>query len=140
MPAQAVQDLNAQFRAGRRPTVQNVGLLRRASHASPIDVASELDSGARRPSQLPVPPSVTTNFDSIFPVSDPTDPTASAAIIMQHASTAAATGSAATGSAAHGKYDPSFKPHDWPDGPDEEEYQTLPEELPCEDSEVPKKG
>ncbi len=50
MPAQAVQDLNEQSRDGRRPTVQNMGLLRRASHASAIDVASELGSDARRPS------------------------------------------------------------------------------------------
>jgi hypothetical protein len=66
MPAQVVQDLDAQSRDGRRPTVQNMGLLRRVSHVSPIGVASESDSGARRPSQLPIPPSagvgtVTTN-------------------------------------------------------------------------------
>ena len=61
MPAQAMQDLNAQSPAGRRPTVQNMGLLRRMSHASPAGVASESDSGARRPSQvlIPSPPSVT---------------------------------------------------------------------------------
>ena len=34
MPVQAVQDLNAQSPDGRRPTVQNMGLLRRASHAA----------------------------------------------------------------------------------------------------------
>jgi hypothetical protein len=81
MPAQAVQDLNAQSRDGRRPTLQNMGLLRRMSHASPADVASELDSGARRPSQQPMPPSVgtvTTNSASILPGSDPTEPPASA--------------------------------------------------------------
>ncbi len=33
MPAQAVQDLNTQSPDGRRPTVQNMGLLRRMSHA-----------------------------------------------------------------------------------------------------------
>jgi hypothetical protein len=66
MPAQVVQDLNAQSPAGRRPTVQNMGLLRRMSHASPI-VASELDSCARRPSQLPGRPSVTTNSASVLP-------------------------------------------------------------------------
>ncbi len=87
MPAQAVQDLNAQSRAGRRPTLQNMGLVRRASHASPSGVASELNSDARRPSQLPSSPSVTTNSASVLPASNPTDPTASAAIIMPHAST-----------------------------------------------------
>jgi hypothetical protein len=66
MPAQAVQELNAQSRDGRRPTLQNMGLLRRVSHASPI-VASELDSDARRPSQLPGRPSVTTNSASVLP-------------------------------------------------------------------------
>ncbi len=83
MPAQAVQDLDAQPRNGRRSTLQNMGLLRRVSHASPIDVASELDGGARRPSQLPSPPSVGTvaaNPASILPGSDPTEPSASAAI------------------------------------------------------------
>ena len=81
MPAQAVQDLNAQSRDGRRPTVQNMGLLRRMSHASPAVVASESDSGARRPCQLPIPPSVetvTTNSASILSGSDPTEPTATA--------------------------------------------------------------
>ncbi len=33
MPAQAVQELNAQAPGGRRPTLQNMGLLRRVSHA-----------------------------------------------------------------------------------------------------------
>jgi hypothetical protein len=127
MPAQAVQDLNAQSPAGRRPTLQNMGLLRRMSHASPI-VASELDSDARRPSQLPGRPSVTTNSASVLPASDPTDPTNSAAILMPRASTGAA-----TGNAARGECDPPFKPHDWPDAADEDECQTLPEELPCEE-------
>jgi hypothetical protein len=83
MPAQVVQDLNAQSRDGRRPTLQNMGLLRRMSQASPAGVASELDGGARRPSELPRPPSVetvTTSSASILPGSDPTEPTASAAI------------------------------------------------------------
>jgi hypothetical protein len=100
MPAQAVQDLNAQSPDGRRPTLQNMGLLRRMSHASPIDIASELDSDARRPSQLPGPPSVTTNSASVLPASDPTDPTASAAIIISHASTGAAVGRPARGEPA----------------------------------------
>ena len=75
MPAQAVQDLNAQSRDGRRPTMQNMGLLRRVSQASPIGVASKLDRGVPLRSQLP----------------------------------------------------------SWPDAPDEDEYQTLPEELPHEE-------
>ncbi len=131
MPAQAVQDLNAQSRDGRRPTVQNMGLLRRASHASLAVVASESGSGARRPSQLPRPPSVetvTTNSASVLLASDPTEPTASAATIMPQASTGAA-----TSGAARGECDPPFKPHDWPDAADEDESQTLPEELPCEE-------
>ncbi len=128
MPAQAVQDLNAQSPEGRRPTVQNMGLLRRVSQASPIGVASELDSDARRPSQLPGRPSVTTYSASVLPASDPTDPTASGAILMPRASTGAATGSAACG-----ECDPPFKPHDWPGAGDEDESQTPPEELPCEE-------
>ena len=62
MPAQAVQDLNAQSPAGRRPTVQNMGLLRRVSHASPAVVASDLDRCVPLPRELPSPPS------------DPTEP------------------------------------------------------------------
>jgi hypothetical protein len=53
MPAQAVRDLNAQSRDGRRPTVQNMGLVRRVSHASPIGVASKLDRGVPLRSQVP---------------------------------------------------------------------------------------
>jgi len=64
MPAQAVQELNAQSRDGRRPTLQNMGLVRRVSHASPIDVASDLDRGVPLPRELPSPPS------------DPMEPTA----------------------------------------------------------------
>ena len=117
MPAQAVQDLNAQSRDGRRPTVQDMGLLRRVSHASPIGVASESDRGMPLPSQLLSLPS------------DPMEPTASAA-----------TRPAATGAARPYERDPPFKPDDRPDAADEEDYQTLPEELPCEDTEVPKEG
>ena len=86
MPAQAVQELNAQSPDGRRPTLQHMGLVRRMSHAAPTDGASELDRGARRPSELPSPPSVidgggalTTSIASILPRSDPTEPIASAA-------------------------------------------------------------
>jgi hypothetical protein len=56
MPAQAMQDLNAQSLDGRRPTVQNMGLARRMSHASPTDVTSELELVV---CELPSPPSVT---------------------------------------------------------------------------------
>jgi hypothetical protein len=97
MPAQVVQDLNAQSRDGRRPTLQNMGLLRRVSQASPIDVASELGRGVPLPRQLPSPPSVgtvTTNSASTLPGSDPTEPTAIAAS-MPHTSTGAETYSAA---------------------------------------------
>ena len=74
MPVQAVQDLNEQSPDGRRPTLQNMGLVRRMSHAAPVDGASELDRGARRPSELPSPPSVcdgggafTANSASVLP-------------------------------------------------------------------------
>jgi hypothetical protein len=74
MPAQAVQELNAQSPDGRRPTLPNMGLARRMSHAALVDVASELDRRMPLPSELPSPPSVTdrggalaTNSASIFP-------------------------------------------------------------------------
>jgi hypothetical protein len=145
MPAQAVHDLNAQSPDGRRPTVQNMGLLRRMSHASPIGVASELDSGARRPSQLPSPPSMTDaqgmftdNSASVLPQSDPMEPTATAAIMSLAANGAARPCSIEVGPTvslaeieiARGECDPPFKPHDRPDAPD---HQTLPEELPWEE-------
>ena len=60
MPAQVVQDLNAQSPDGRRPTLQNMGLVRRMSHAAPAGVASELDRGMRSPSEPPSAPSVGT--------------------------------------------------------------------------------
>jgi hypothetical protein len=144
LPAQVVQDLNAQSRDGRRPTVQNMGLLRRLSHASPImiGVASESDSGARRPSQLPSPPSVgtvTTNSASILAGSDPTGPTVTAASMRPAATSAARPCNIEVGppvsmvEIGRGEFGPPFKPHDRPDAPDEEEHETLPEELPCED-------
>jgi hypothetical protein len=120
MPAQAVQDLNAQSRDGRRPTVQNMGLLRRVSHASPIGVASELDRSVPLPRELPSPPS------------DPTEPTATAAILRPAAASASGPCNIEVGppvslaEVALGECDPPFKPHDWPDAPDEEESQTLP--------------
>jgi hypothetical protein len=42
MPAHMVLDLNAQAPEGRRPTVQNMGLLRRVSHAAAVDVPSDV--------------------------------------------------------------------------------------------------
>ncbi len=86
MPAQAVQELNAQSPDGRRPTLQNMGLVRRMSHAPPTDGASELERRVPLPSELPSPPSVTdrggaftASSASIFPGSDPTEQIASAA-------------------------------------------------------------
>jgi hypothetical protein len=58
MPAQAVHELNAQAPDGRRPTVQGMGLLRRASHAAAADVAVDSGMAVRRPSELANPPSV----------------------------------------------------------------------------------
>ena len=127
MPVQAVRDLNAQSRDGRRPTMQNMGLLRRVSHASPADGASGLDRCVPLPRELPSPPS------------DPMEPTASAAIMRPAVTGAARPCNIEVGppvslaEIALGECDPPFKPHDWPDAPDEEESQTLPEELPCED-------
>jgi hypothetical protein len=130
MPAQAVQDLNEQSPAGRRPTVQNMGLVRRMSHASPSGVASESDSGARRPSHLP------------SQASDPTEPTATAAILRPAANGAARPCNLEVGppvrlvEIARGSYrdDPLVKPHGRPDAADEDdEHQMLPEELPWEE-------
>ncbi len=58
MPAQVVQDLNAHSPDGQRPTLQNMGLVRRMSHAFPTDVASELGRRVPLPGELPSPPSV----------------------------------------------------------------------------------
>jgi hypothetical protein len=146
MPAQVVQDLNAQSPAGRRPTLQNMGLVRRMSHAAPTDVASELDRRARRPSEVPSPPSVTdgggaftASSASILPQSDPTEPTASAAIMRPSAATSAAGPCnievgppVSLAEIASGSYrdDPPVKPRD--NTPDDDEYLRLPDEAPEE--------
>jgi hypothetical protein len=146
MPAQAVQDLNAQSPDGRRPTLQNMGLVRRMSQAVPTDGASELERRARRPSEPPSPPSVTdgrgaftTSSASISPRSDPTEPTASAAIMRPSAATSAARPCdievgprVSLVEIASGSYrdDPPVKPHD--NAPDEDEYLRLPDEAPEE--------
>jgi hypothetical protein len=112
---------------GQYPTMQNMGLLRRVSHASPIGVASELDRGVPLPRELPSPPS------------DPMEPTATAAILRPAATGAARACNIEVGppvsmaEIALGECDPPFKPDDWPDAADADEYVTLPEELPCED-------
>ena len=79
MPVQVVQDLNAQSPDGRRPTLQNMGLVRRMSHVSPTDAASGLDRRVPLPSQLP------------SRTSDPMEPlaTATAAIMLPAATIAA---------------------------------------------------
>jgi hypothetical protein len=132
MPAQAVRDLNAQSPDGRRPTLQSMGLVRRMSHVSPTDGASELDGRVPLPSQLP------------SRTSDPMEPTASAAIMLPAASSADSSAArpcnievgppVSLAEIAFGSYgdDPLVKPHDWPDVPDEDEYQTLPDEVPEE--------
>ncbi len=121
------------------------------SHAAPVDGASELDRRARRPSDLPSPPSVTdgggafiANSASIFLESDPTEPTASAAA-MRRPSAAASVAAPCNievgppvclAEIAFGSYrdDPPVKPHGWPDAPEEpeDEYPTLPDEMPEE--------
>jgi hypothetical protein len=138
MPTQVVQDLNAQSPDGRRPTLQNMGLVRRMSHFAPVDGVSELERGARRPSELPSPPSVTdgggafttSSASSISPQSDPTQPTASAAIMRPNAATSVARPCNIEASppvslaeiASDGyRDDPPVKPRDWPDVPDEDE-------------------
>jgi hypothetical protein len=148
MPAQVVQDLNARSPDGRRPTLQNTGLVRRMSHISPTDGASELDRRARSPSELPSPPSVTdgrgsftTSSASILARSDPTEPTASAAIMRPSAAAGVARPCnldvgppASLAEIASRSYadDPLVMPYDCPDAPDEDENLTLPDEVPEE--------
>jgi len=51
MPVQVVHDLNAQAPGGRRPTMKDMGLVRRMSHAIavPADDSSNSDEGVRVP-------------------------------------------------------------------------------------------
>jgi hypothetical protein len=51
MPVQVVHDLNAQAPGGRRPTMKDMGLVRRMSHtiAVPADDSSNSDEGVRVP-------------------------------------------------------------------------------------------
>ena len=140
MPAQAAQDLNALSPAGRRPSLQNMGLLRRMSHAAPADGASGSDRGVRRPSQVPSPPSVTDaqgtfpDNASVLPGSAQAEPTSE--LVCPAAPSAARPCNIEVGppvslaEIAPGECDPPFKPDDRPDAA---EHQTLPEELPCEE-------
>jgi hypothetical protein len=149
MPVQAVEDLNAQSPDGRQPTVQNMGLVRRMSHASPTDGASHTDRGARRASVRTSPPSVTDGggalttsiASSILPASDPAEPTASAAIMRPSAAASVARPCnievgppVSLAEIAFGgcRDDRLVKHCDLPDAPDEDEYQTLPDEVPEE--------
>jgi hypothetical protein len=64
MPAQVVHDLNMQAPGGRRPTLQNMGLLRRVSHAAAVTTedSSNSDGGLRVPAPAhlePASPQVT---------------------------------------------------------------------------------
>jgi hypothetical protein len=64
MPTQVVRELNAQAPGGRRPTLQNMGLLRRVSHAAAVTAedASNSDGGLRIPAPAhlePASPQVT---------------------------------------------------------------------------------
>jgi hypothetical protein len=61
MPAQVVHELNAQAPGGRRPTLQNMGLLRRVSHAAVVAVedSSNSDGGSRIPT-----PTAAAHFES----------------------------------------------------------------------------
>jgi hypothetical protein len=129
MPAQAVQDLNAQPPAGRRPTLQNMGLVRRMSHASPVDVASHPEGTGF----------ATSSAASMLPRSDPTEPTASAAIMRPRAAASVARpcnfevgppASLAEIASRSCRDDRLVKPCDLPDAPDEDEFQTLPDEAP----------
>jgi hypothetical protein len=150
MPAQVVQDLNAQSPDGRRPTLQSMGLVRRVSYAAPTDGASELDRRVPLPSELPATPSFTdgggaftAGSASTSLRSDPTVPTASVAIMRPSAATGVAgpcnievgpPASLAEIASGSCRDDPLVKPHDWLDVPDEYEYPTLPDadEVPPE--------
>jgi hypothetical protein len=64
MPVQILSDLNAQSPGGRRPTLQNMGLLRRVSHAAAATAedSSNSDGGLRIPAPAnlePASPKVT---------------------------------------------------------------------------------
>jgi hypothetical protein len=126
MPAQAVQDLNAQSPDGRRPTLQNMGLVRRMSHTAPVDGASHTDRRARRPSEVPSPPSVTDGGRAF------TASSAAASVAKPCNVEVGPRVSLAEIASGSCRDDPLVKPHDLPDAPDEDEYQTLPDEVPEE--------
>jgi hypothetical protein len=58
LPAQVVHDLNMQAPDGRRPTLQNMGLLRRVSHAAAVtaEASSNSDGGLRVPAPTHLEP------------------------------------------------------------------------------------
>jgi hypothetical protein len=61
MPAQVVHELNAQAPNGRRPTLHNMGLLRRVSHAAAItaEASWNSDGGLRIPARAHLEPAST---------------------------------------------------------------------------------
>jgi hypothetical protein len=58
MPAQFVHELNVQAPGGRRPTLQNMGLLRRVSHSAAVTAedSSNSDGGLRDPAPAHLEP------------------------------------------------------------------------------------
>jgi hypothetical protein len=132
MPAEVVHNLNAQAPGGRRPTVEKMGLLRRVSNAAAVDVNSDLDNGARRLSQGPNRHAVTdgqtsftTNTASFFQGPTPTEPTASAAAASL-ARPCKIADDVRLWEAAGEVPDP----RKLDDPADEDEYQTMPDEVP----------
>jgi hypothetical protein len=140
MPVEVLHDLNAQAPDGRRPTMQNMGLLRRVSHAAALDVTPDSERGVRRLSELLNLPSTTDErlafptssaSESIFHGPSSTEPTTSVATAIPAAVSAARRFHIAddvrlweiTGEAPD-----SRKPDKWPNVADEE-YQTMPEEV-----------
>jgi hypothetical protein len=124
MPAQVVHDLNAQAPGGRRPTLQNMGLLRRVSHAA---VVTAEDGGLRVPAPALLEPA--------SPQVAPQIVEESMAIEERRMIDEAIAASIAEverremgGEVPERLFESLSKAHRAPDVEDYEDYQTLPDE------------
>jgi hypothetical protein len=129
MPAEIVHELNTQAPGGRRPTLQNMGLLRRVSHAAAVTAegSSNSDGGLRDPAPAHLEPA--------SPQVTPQIVEESMAIEERRMIDAAIAASLAEverremgGEVPETLFGSLSKAHRAPDIEDYEDYQTLPDE------------
>jgi hypothetical protein len=123
MPAQGVHELNAQAPNGRRPTLQNMGLLRRVSHVATVTAegSSNSDGGLCISALAHLEPAPTQATPQIVEESMAIEERR-----MIHEVTAASLAKAERREVG-GEKGPLSKAHSTPDVEDYEDCQTLPD-------------